>query len=189
MKIKVGVSNRHVHLNEETYKKLFGDEPLNKKNDLVQPGEFSSDKVLKIITEKSTIENVRILGPFRSYNQVEISRTDAYKLGVDPSICRSGNLQKALPIIVENDGKRLLLDKSLIIANRHIHISNLDANELGIEDNKVVSLKVNGNKPGILKNVYFKVLDNANLEIHLDSDDANACLINQGDEVEIIDEV
>ncbi len=186
MKIKVGVSNRHVHLNEETYKKLFGDEPLNKKNDLVQPGEFSSDKVLKIITEKSTIENVRILGPFRSYNQVEISRTDAYKLGVDPSICRSGNLQKALPIIVENDGKRLLLDKSLIIANRHIHISKSEANRLNVNDNDETVVIVDTEKGGILTNVFYKVSENGVLEMHIDTDDANAMMLKTGDEVESI---
>lgn len=188
MKAKVGVSKTHIHLTEEVYNRLF-DEPLEKRNDLVQPNQFASTKVLTLKHDNYVLENIRVMGPFREYNQVEVTKTDSYKLHVNPPIRTSGDLNNSLPITLVNGEKEVYIENGLIIANRHIHISKLDANELGIEDNKVVSLKVNGYKPGILKNVYFKVLDNANLEIHLDSDDANACLINQGDEVEIIDEV
>lgn len=186
MTVKVGVSNRHVHLTEETYKKLFGDETFSKRNDLVQPGEFASDKVVSIVTEKSRIDNVRVLGPFRQYNQVEINRTDSYKLGVNPPICKSGNLSKALAIVIEYNGKRLLLDNALIIPNRHIHISTSEANNLGIKDNDETSILIDTDKGGILTNVFYKVSNTAVLELHLDTDDANAMNIKTNDNVEIL---
>ena len=85
--VSIGVSNRHVHLTEEVFKKLFGEEAfLEKQKDLTQPGEFASTSKVTIKTEKSVIENVRVLGPLRKYTQVEISKTDAFKLGVNPLI-------------------------------------------------------------------------------------------------------
>lgn len=186
MKIKVGVSNRHVHLNKETYEKLFGEEQLDKRNDLVQPGEFASNKVVSIITEKDRIDNVRILGPLRSYNQVEISRTDSYKLGVNPPICRSGDLGNALSIMVANGEKKVILNKSLIIANRHIHISSAEAIKLGISNDDETSVLIDTDKGGILTNVFYKISDNGVLEIHFDTDDANAMNLKSGDEVEIL---
>ena len=100
MKVLLGVSNRHVHLTNEDYKTLFGDEPLGKVKDLVQPGQFSSDKKVTIKTEKKAIENVRLLGPLRSYTQVEISKTDSFSLGLNPPMRNSGDLDGAETIII-----------------------------------------------------------------------------------------
>ena len=91
MRIKVGVSNRHVHLTKEVYFKLFGEENLEKDRDLDQPGQFASKSYVTIKKGEREIPHVRILGPFRNYNQIEISRTDAYKLKVNPPVRDSGD--------------------------------------------------------------------------------------------------
>ena len=92
MKVILGVSNRHIHLKKEDYKILFGDEPINKVKDLRQPGQFASDKFVTLKNGDRQIEHVRVLGPIRNYTQIEISRTDAYTLKLNPPIRTSGNL-------------------------------------------------------------------------------------------------
>ena len=98
MEVILGVSNKHVHLNEEDYKTLFGDEPLGVVKELVQPGQFSSDKKVAIKTEKRTLENIRVLGPLRSYTQVEVSKTDSISLGINPPMRNSGDLEGAAEV-------------------------------------------------------------------------------------------
>ena len=101
MKISIGVSNRHVHLTKEHLNILFGEGyGLEKKNDLTQPGQFASTALVTIKTEKSEISNVRVLGPVRPYTQVEISKTDAYKLGLNPPVRNSGDLKDSAPITI-----------------------------------------------------------------------------------------
>jgi len=186
MKIPVGVSNRHVHLKEETLKILFGDNyVLNKRNELKQPGEFASSETLTIKTEKAEIPNVRVLGPIRKYDQVEISKTDSYKLGINPPVKNSGDLEGASTITLIGPVGTVTVN-ACIIPNRHIHISDEKALELGFTNNQMVSVKVFGIKGGILDNVYIKIQPNAYFEIHLDTDDANAHLLKEGDIVEII---
>ena len=100
MQVILGVSNRHVHLKEEDYKILFGDEPLNKVKDLRQPGQFASDKLVTIKNGDREINHVRVLGPIRNYTQVEISKTDAYTLKLNPPIRTSGDLEGSSPITI-----------------------------------------------------------------------------------------
>ena len=113
MKVSVGVSNRHVHLTEETYKELFDGIDLEIVKELTQPGQFASNLKLTIKTEKSSIENVRVLGPLRKYNQV----------GINPPVRDSGDLEGSRPITLEYNGKEVYLDKGCIIPTRHIHIN------------------------------------------------------------------
>ena len=182
MKVKVGVSRLHVHLTYEDYKKLFLDEAFEKRNELSQPRQFASDKTVDLVG-KHTIENVRVLGPLREYTQVEISKTDAYRLGINPPIRTSGDLEGASMITIKN-GDRSITKNCCIIANRHIHITKEDKEKYKLND--CVKIKINGEKGAILKNVYLKIMDEAYFELHLDTDDANANLVNEGDEVEII---
>ena len=122
MKVLLGISNRHVHLTEEDYKILFGELPLEKVKDLVQPGEFASNQKVSIKTEKNIINNVRLLGPLRKYSQVEISKTDSFTLGVKPPVRNSGELDGAAEVtIVGPNGE--VTKNCCIIAARHLHIT------------------------------------------------------------------
>lgn len=189
MKVKVGISNRHVHLTKEKYKELFGDEPLNVVKYLKQPGQFASDKFVTLKNGEREIKHVRVLGPIRDYTQVEISRTDSYTLKVNPPIRNSADLKDSSPITIVNEenGKEVHIDEGCIIANRHLHIHPDEAKELNLEDAKKVKIKIEGEKGGILENVHMRISKRATYELHLDTDDGNAFNIKTGDEVEIID--
>ena len=184
MKIPVGISNRHIHLEKEIYDLLF-DEEMTKRNDLNQPGEFASNQVLTIKTDKSKIDNVRILGPFRDYNQVEISKTDAYLLGINPPVRKSGETENSSSITLVSSKGEVSLDNAVIIAERHIHMTNDFANQNNFFNNQKLYIKIDGEKPGIIE-VKVKTSDMAFLELHLDTDDANAFLLKNNDEVEIV---
>ena len=187
MKVSVGVSNRHVHLTEQHLNILFGkDYKLEIKNNLTQPGQYASTAVVTIKTDKAEISNVRVLGPVRSYSQVEISKTDAYKLGLNPPVRNSGDLVGSSPITIIGPSGSIELEEGCIIAARHIHILPNQMKAYGLEGNEVVNVKLNGEKGGIITNVYLKVSDDAFFELHLDTDDANAHLIKNGDIGEIV---
>ena len=187
MKVILGVSMRHVHLNKDDYYALFGDEPMNKIRDLRQPGQFASDKQVTIKNGDRKIERVRVLGPLRNYTQVEISRTDAYTLKLNPPIRTSGDLEGSSPITLIGPKGELNLDKGCILANRHIHISPEEVKKYHLEGVKKVKVKVDGEKGGILNNVHLKILEPSLLEMHIDSDEGNAFGVKTGDELEIID--
>ena len=185
MKITVGISNRHVHLTEDDYKELFGNIPLTKRNDLNQPGMFASEQIVTIKGSKRSIDNVRVLGPLRTYTQVEISKTDAYYLGVNPPVRNSGDLDGADAITIIGPNGTITRN-SAIIAARHIHVDKKIREERGLIGIEKVTVKIPGEKSGIIDNVYLKDSEEAYFELHLDTDDGNGFLLNQGDEVEII---
>jgi len=187
MKVSIGVSNRHVHLKEEHLKILFGEDfKLEKKNDLTQPGQYATTSVVTIKTEKSVIENVRVLGPLRSYTQVEISKTDSYKLGLNPPVRDSGDLKGSSPITLVGPKGTVELEEGCIIPTRHIHILPSQVDMYELEGKDIVSVRIFGEKGGIITNVHLKVSDESFFELHLDTDDANAHLIKNGDIGEII---
>lgn len=187
MKVSVGVSNRHVHLKREHLDILFGENyELEVKKELTQPGQFAACEVVMLKTDKGVLENVRVLGPLRDYTQVEISKTDAYKLGINPPVRNSGDLSGSESITLIGPKGEVKINEGCIIATRHIHLSEEHIKEYKLEGKDKVSIKVNGEKGGILENVYLKVLPNSYLELHLDTDDANAHLIKNGDIVEVI---
>ncbi len=187
MKVTVGVSNRHVHLKEEDLHILFGEDyKLEKKKDLSQPGQFASTSVVTLKTNKNVIENVRVLGPTRNYTQVEISKTDAFKLGINPPVRNSGDLNLSESITLVGPKGELNLKEGCIIATRHIHILPEQIKQYNLEGKEKVSVRISGEKGGIIENVYLKPSNNTFLEMHLDTDDANAHLIKNGDIVEIL---
>lgn len=187
MKVSIGVSNRHVHLTKEHLNILFGEGyELQKKVDINQPGQYASTDVVTIKTDKSEISNVRILGPIRKYTQVEISKTDAYKLGLNPPVRDSGDLIGSSPITIIGPKGRVDVNEGCIIASRHIHILPSQMKSYGLGGKEFVNVKINGEKGGILANVKLKVSDEAYFELHIDTDDANAHLIKNGDIGEII---
>lgn len=188
MKVSVGVSARHVHLTRETVDALFGENyVLTKKKDLSQPGQFACEETVTIQTEKGSLERLRILGPVRPYNQIELSRTDAFKLGLNPPVRNSGDVEGSEPITLVGPKGTVALEKGCIIPTRHIHMTREQKETFDVR-NDFVSVRVFGEKGGILENVFLKEAEQANMELHLDTDDANAHLISQGDIVEIIGE-
>lgn len=187
MKISIGVSNKHVHLTRQHLNILFGDNyELEKKNDLTQPGQFASTAIVTIKTDKSEINNVRVLGPTRDYTQVEISKTDSYKLGINPPIRDSGDLKGSSKITIIGPSGSVDLEEGCIIATRHIHILPSQVKMYGLEGKDTVNVKLFGEKGGIISNVHLKVSEEAFFELHLDTDDANAHLIKNGDIGEIL---
>jgi len=187
MRVKVGVSNRHVHLKKEDIDILFG-EDLIKLKDLSQPynaetNNYASNNFVTIKTEKGIIENVRVVGPARNYTQIEILAGDAYKLGLNPPVRSSGDLDGSeIVTLVGPVGS--IITNGCIIADRHIHITKEDKEKYNLKDK--VYVRINGVKRGIIE-VNLKISDNAFFELHLDTDDANAFLLKNGDEVEIIE--
>jgi len=185
MKVSVGISNRHVHLSNDDYQVLFENMEMSVRNNLKQPGQFASNLTVDIKTKKDIIKKVRVLGPTRGYTQVEISKTDAYKLGINPPVRDSGNLAGAsLITIIGPTGE--ISKEAAIIANRHIHVNRKIREDNGLMGVEKVKVKISGEKGGILDDVYLKDMDEAYFELHLDTDDANAFLLKNDDEVEII---
>lgn len=179
----VAVSNRHLHLTKETYEMLF-DEPISMKKPLNQIGEFAANQTVTLKTSKTEMPNVRIIGPFRKYNQVEISRTDAYTLGINPPVRQSGDVEESETITVIGPKGEVTLESACIQAERHIHMNSSKAQELGLKHEDIVKIKVNNDKSGMME-AFVKVSDNGFYEIHIDTDDANSFLLKTGDEVEI----
>lgn len=185
--MNVGISNRHVHLTEDDFKKLFNNKELEAVKYLNQPGQFASNLKVTIKTGKSEISGVRVLGPLRDYTQVEISKTDAYKLGLNPPVRESGNLKGSEDITIIGDSE-ITLKECTIIATRHIHASKEDLVKYNLDASKKYKVKINGEKGGIINNVSIKVSDKAFFEMHLDTDDGNGHLLKCGDTATIIGE-
>lgn len=189
MKVSIGVSNRHVHLTREHLDFLFGKNyELQELKKINQPGQFAATDTVAIKTDKSKIDNVRILGPVRAYSQVEISKTDAYKLGLNPPIRESGDIQDSESITIIGPKGELYLDEGCIIATRHIHITPKQVELYGLEGIAKVDVLIGGEKSSILKDVLIRVSESAYYEMHLDTDDANANLVKNGDIATILGE-
>ena len=183
MKVKVEISNRHVHLTKEVYQQLFT-EPLTKRNDLSQVGDFASNECVTIKTDGGEIKNVRIVGPFRNYNQVEIALSDARRLKINPPVRKSGNLENSEDITLMGPNGKVVLKNACILAERHIHMNPIEAAKWNVLDNQIVQVQVKGAKSCLL-DAKIKISENGVLAFHIDIDDANASLLKTGDEVEI----
>ncbi len=187
MHIPIGVSNRHIHLTKEDVEKLFGDNyELTSKKELSQPGEFAAEETVTIKTDKSEISRVRILGPVRTLTQVEISKTDARQLGINPPIRPSGKIEGTPGITLIGPHGEITIDKGVIIAERHIHMTNEDADRFGVSDGQYVSVKTEGEREIVFHKVLIRVKDTYALDMHIDTDEANAAGIQTGDKGELI---
>lgn len=189
--VPIGVSNRHVHLTREHLDILFGkDYELTKAKDLSQPGQFAANETVTIIGPSlRPIEKVRVLGPLRKASQVEISMTDSYVLKVKPPVRESGNIAGSSPITLVGPKGVVTLSEGCIIANRHIHMSPKDAERYGIKDGDTVNVSVIGKgKRTLWYDVQIRVNKDFVLEMHVDTDDANAAGIGNGSLVSIVKE-
>ena len=185
--VPVGVSARHIHLTQEHVEALFGEGyQLTKKKGLMG-GQFASNETVTIVGLKlRAIENVRILGPVRSKSQVEISATDALRLGVKAPIRESGNIAGSAAIAVVGPKGAIYLNEGCIVAKRHIHMAPQDAMAAGVHDGDIVPVKADNERGTTFNNVQIRVDDSFTLEMHIDTDEANAAKIATGDTVRII---
>ena len=185
--VPVGVSARHIHLTQEHVEALFGEGyQLTKRKELMG-GQFASNETVTIVGLKlRAIENVRILGPVRSRSQVEVSATDALRLGVKAPIRESGNVEGSAAIAVVGPKGAIYLDEGCIIAKRHIHMAPKDAMAAGVHDRDIVSVKAENERGTVFNHVQIRVDDSFTLEMHIDTDEANAAKITTGDTVRII---
>jgi len=181
--VPVGVSNHHAHLTKETYELLF-DEEIEKIKDLKQTGEFATDKVVTLKGPKGQIENVRILGPFRSYNQVEISNSDAHTLGVNPPVRKSGDLENAEKVTIIGKKGEVELENACILAENHIHMSLKDLEKYQVENDSIVKVYIEKARKGMFL-AHIKASENGVLEFHIDRDEANAFQIENGEELRV----
>ena len=185
--VPVGVSARHVHLTQEHVEILFGKGyQLTKKKELMG-GQFASNELVTIVGLKlRAIENVRILGPVRGRSQVEISATDSVKLGVKAPIRESGDVAGSAPIALVGPKGALYLTEGCIVAKRHIHMTPKDAMAAGVSDGDMVSVKAENERGTVFHEVKIRVDESFTLEMHIDTDEANAAKIATGDTVRII---
>lgn len=185
--VKIGVSARHVHLCEKDLYALFGDGyQLTKKKDLMG-GQFAAEECVTIVSPNlRSIENVRILGPLRKESQVEISRTDTFKLKNSPPVRPSGELKGSAPMALIGPKGSIFLNECCIIANRHIHLPPYLADKYGVKDNDLVDVQVETGKPTMFYDVQVRVHESFTPEMHIDTDDANACALKTGDVIKII---
>ena len=181
MKIKVGISNRHIHLSKEDADILFGpDHEFKKRNDLSQEGEYATEDIVAVSTDNYTFDHVRVLMPLRAYTQVEISRDDAKLLGINPPMRDSGDLADSAAVYIETPKAKIYKENCCIIPNRHIHCNKISLP--GYNNKDIVSVKFNDM---IIDNVHIKMADNFENELHLDRSDGAMYNINNGDYVDL----
>lgn len=179
--IPIAVSARHIHLQQEHVDILFGPNyALTKRHDLSQPGQFAANETLMIAGPKGSISRVRILGPVRPASQVEVSVTDAFTLGVKAPLRESGDIAGSSPITLIGPSGAVHLEEGLIIAQAHIHMNPQEADVLGVTDGQFVQVEVNSERPVTIKQVKVRVSSRYVLEMHIDTDEANAGFITQG---------
>ena len=186
--IPIGISNRHIHLTKEHVEILFGkDYRLTKLKDLSQPGQYACKEQLTIVgPSMRAIEGVRVLGPERKKSQVEISRTDSYVLKVKPPVRESGDLDGSAPITIIGPRGIVTLEEGCIIANRHIHMSEEEAKVFGVRDGDYADVEINGERRSLFYDLQIRVHKDFRLEMHIDTDDANAAGVANGFKVKLI---
>lgn len=174
--IPISVSARHMHITQEHLEQLFGPgSQLTKMKDLLQPGEFAADQTVTIVgPNRHLFEKVRILGPVRKATQVEFSFTDGRHLGLELPARHSGNINGTAPVILVGPQGVVHLQEGAIRALRHIHMSPPDAERLGVQNEQLANVRINGPMGIVFEQVRVRVGKNAKLEMHIDTDEANA---------------
>ena len=186
--VPIGVSNRHIHLSEEHVEVLFGKGyKLTPMKELSQPGQYACKETLTLVgPSMRSIENVRVLGPLRKQSQVEISMTDSFVLKVKPPVRESGKTEGSAPVIIVGPKGIVSLKEGCIIANRHIHMSPADAAHFGVKDGDYIDVDAfEGTRKTRWFDVQIRVNDAFRLEMHVDTDDANAVGFKNGSKVTV----
>jgi len=181
-RIPVAISARHAHLTQQTLERLFGPGyRLHTGGGLSQPGQYSSLETVTLIGPRGRLEHVRVLGPPRSADQIEISRTDQRLLGIDAPVRLSGDLQSTPGIVIEGPRGSVTLDHGVVCALRHIHMSPADAHRFGVSDGQIVQVEAgSAARAVIFTDVVVRVSPDYRLEFHVDTDEGNAAGIEPG---------
>jgi putative phosphotransacetylase len=186
--VPIGVSARHIHLSPEHIRVLFGEGyELKVMKDLSQPGQFAAEETVVVEGPKGKFEKMRILGPARGNTQIEISRTDAFSLGINPPVRESGKIEGTPGVKIRGPKGEVELEQGVIIAARHIHFHTSDAKAWGIQDKRQLRVRVGGDRGLVFENVIARVSDSYALDMHIDTDEGNASGAKTGDMAEIID--
>src|SRR5690606_39011177 len=173
--IPVGVSVRHVHLSRKDCDALFGEGyELTKKRDVTQPGQYVTRETVDLVGPKGEIRRVAIINPLRKETQVEVSRTDAYALGVNPPLRESGKLDDTPGITLRGPAGTVDIERGVILAHRHVHMSPEEAREFGVKDRDVIKVRVEGDREMTMGDVIVRVNPDYALDMHVDTDEANA---------------
>lgn len=186
-RVRVGVSVRHVHLSQEHVEQLFGaGHRLTELRPLTQPGQYAASEVLILEGPRGRLEGVRVLGPPRSKTQVEISRTDAFGLGLVPPLRESGCVAGTPGIWLVGPAGRVALTEGVIMSKRHLHMSTDEARAAGVVDGQEVSVSVEGPRALVFHKVVTRVRDDYVTELHVDTDEGNAAGVSSGDTVTVV---
>ncbi|MDF2660802.1 MAG: pduL [Paenibacillus sp.] len=186
--VPVGVSARHIHLSQEHIELLFGaGYELKPLKPLSQPGQFAAEETVAVYGPKGKFDKVRILGPARKASQIEISKTDSFQLGIDAPVRESGNIEGTPGITVKGPAGEVVLERGVIIAARHIHFHTKEAAEWGIRDKQLLRVRVGGTRPLVFEDVIARISDQFALDMHIDTDEANAAGIKNGETAVILD--
>ena len=186
--VPVGVSARHIHLSQEHVETLFGaGYQLTEFKPLSQPGQYAANETVEVIGPKGSFPKVRILGPARNATQLEISRTDSFAIGVKAPVRESGNIAGSAGVTIKGPAGEVTIEEGVICAARHIHFHTSDAEKWGIQDQQKLRVRMGGERGVVLDNVIARVAPSFALDMHIDTDEANACGANNGDTAEIVD--
>lgn len=186
--VPVGVSARHVHLTQEHVEILFGEGyQLTEFKPLSQPGQFAANEQVAVVGTKGQFDKVRILGPARPASQVEISRTDSFAIGVKAPVRESGKIDGTPGVKLVGPKGELELEQGVIVAARHIHFHTSEAAAWGIKDKDLLKVRFGGERGVVFENVIARVSDSFKLDMHIDTDEANAASIKNGDTAEIVE--
>ena len=173
--IRVSISMRHAHLSKPDVVALFGPgHVLTPKSRLFIDSEFAANETVNLIGPRGRVDNVRIIGPERARTQVEISRTEEFLLGIDAPVRESGDLDGTPGIILEGSAGRIEIPEGVICAMRHIHMTPEDAEIYGVKDKDIVMVRIEGDRDLIFGDVLVRVKPEYKLEMHIDTDEANA---------------
>jgi len=186
--VPVGVSARHIHLSGEHVEQLFGKGyELTEMKPLSQPGQYAANETVEVIGPKGSFGKVRILGPIRKGTQLEVSRTDSFSLGINAPVRESGNTAGSAGITIKGPAGEVTVEEGVIVAARHIHFHTSDAERWNIADKQKLKVRVGGERGIVFENVIARVSPDFALDMHIDTDEANAAGVKNGDTAEIID--
>jgi putative phosphotransacetylase len=188
MKILVETSARHLHVSRADFEALFGkDAQLTNKKDLSQPGQFACFEKVKVVGPKGEL-NMSILGPERPETQIEVSYTDARKLGIVPPVRESGDVKGSPGCKLVGPEGEIEIECGVIVAKRHIHLTPQNAEDMGLKDKQIVSVKVGepGARETTFGDVIVRVSEKYAPAMHIDTDEANAAGVAGNVEGEII---